>query len=106
MNMVPSEGRFLVLVDQYLDLYLYQGGKKITVLGELIGETIQSLGEMDYRYPFLSSKQIYLWPEYYYYRYPYDYYDPRFYGPYYAGLWWGVGFHYRHHYHHHPHRRR
>jgi len=106
MDTVHSEGRFLVLADQYLDPYLYQGGKKITVAGELIGETIQSLGEMDYRYPILSSKQIYLWPEYFYYRYPYDFYDPWFYGPYYPGLWWGVGFHYPHHYHHHPSRRR
>lgn len=106
MDTVPSEGRFLVLADQYLDPYLYQGGKKITVAGELIGETIQSVGEMDYRYPLLSSKQIYLWPEYYYYRYAYDYYDPWLYGPYSPGLWRGVGFHYRHHHHHHPHRRR
>ena len=106
MDTAPSEGRFLVLADQYLDPYLYQGGKKVTVAGELTGETIKPLGEMDYRYPLLSSKQIHVWSEYHYYRYPYDYYDPWLYGPYYPGLWWGVGFHYRHHHHHHPHRRR
>ena len=58
MDTVRSEGRFLILADQFLDPNLYKGGKKITVAGELIGETIQSLGEMDYRYPILSSKQI------------------------------------------------
>jgi len=92
MDTVPSEGRFLVLADQYLDPHLYQGGKKITVAGELIGETIQSVGEMDYRYPLLSSKQIYLWPEYYYYRYAYDYYDPWVVRPIFRRMVAGSGF--------------
>jgi outer membrane lipoprotein len=76
LDTVASEGRFLVLADKYLDPYLYQRGKKITVAGELIGKNIQPLGELDYWYPLLSSKQIYLWSVYYYYPYPYYYYDP------------------------------
>ncbi len=102
MNTVASEGRFLALADNYLDPYIYRRGKKITVAGELIGEKIQPLGEMDYHYPLLSSKQIYLWPEYYYYPYPYYYYDPWWYYPYYPRWWWGVGIHY----HSHPYRHR
>jgi len=96
-----SEGRFLVLYDKYLDPYLFRNGKKITVAGEIIGEKIKPLGEMDYRYPILSSKQIYLWPEYYYYSYPYYYYDPWWGYPYWG---WGIGFRYDYfprHYHHH-----
>ncbi len=100
VDSVASEGRFLVLADKYLDPYLYQRGKKITVAGELIGEKIQPLGEMDYRYPLLSDKQIYLWPEHHYYSYPYDYYDPWWYYPYYPRWWWGVGIHYHYHHHH------
>jgi outer membrane lipoprotein len=92
---VTSEGRFLILADKYLDPYLFRKGKKITVAGEIQGEKIKPLGEMDYRYPLLSSKQVYLWPEYYYRPYPYSYYD----------LWWGypywwrfrVGIYYHHH---------
>ena len=103
MDTVASEGRFLVLADKHFDPYLYQRGKKITVAGELIGEKIQPLGEMDYRYPLLSSKQIYLWPEYYYYPYPYYYYDPWWYYPYYPRWWWGFGFYHHNHYHHHHH---
>jgi len=68
-----SEGRFLILVNKYLDPYLYRKGRRITVAGEILGEKIQPLGEMDYRYPLILSKQIHLWGEYYYYPYPYHY---------------------------------
>jgi len=97
----PSEGRFLVLADEYLDPYIFRRGKKITVAGEILGEKIKPLGEMDYRYPMVSSKQIYLWPEYYYQPYPYTYYDPWW--PY-PGWRWGVGFGYYYFPHHHHYR--
>jgi outer membrane lipoprotein len=93
---VTSEGRFLILTDKYLDPYLFRRGRKITVAGEILGEEFKHIGQMDYRYPLLSSKQIYLWPEYYYRPYPYYYYDPWWGYPY----WWGFGFgiYYHHHY--------
>ena len=56
-----SEGRFLILVNKYLDQNLYQKGRRITVAGEILGEQIKPLGEMDYRYPLILSKQIHLW---------------------------------------------
>lgn len=43
-----SEGRFLILADKYLDPYIFRRGKKITVAGEMIGEKIKPLGEMNY----------------------------------------------------------
>lgn len=98
-----SEGRFLILADKYLDPYLFRSGKKITVAGEILGEKIKPLGEMDYRYPILSSKQIYLWPEYYYRPYPYTYFDPWWGYPY---GWGGFGFGYYYFPHHHHHHRR
>jgi outer membrane lipoprotein len=58
-----SEGRFLILADKYLDPNLYQKEKRITVAGEILGEQIKPLGDMDYRYPIISSKQIHLWKE-------------------------------------------
>src|SRR5512139_1906595 len=58
---VASEGRFLVIADKDLDPYIYGRGKKITVAGEIMGEKIKPLGEMEYRYPVLSGKQIHLW---------------------------------------------
>jgi outer membrane lipoprotein len=78
-----SEGRFLVLADHYLDPYIFRRGKRITVGGEIIGEKTKPLSEMEYRYPVVSSKQIYLWPEYYYQ--PYPYYDPWWSYPYWRG---------------------
>jgi outer membrane lipoprotein len=94
---LASEGRFLILAGKYLDPYLYRRGKKITVAGEILGEEVKPLGEMDYRYPLLSSKQIYLWEGYYYrpypYYYPWWYYDPWWSYPY---GWWGFGFYYHH----------
>jgi outer membrane lipoprotein len=93
-----SEGRFLVLADPYLDPYIFRRGKRITVGGEIIGEKNKPLGEMEYRYPVVSSKQIYLWPEYYYQPYPY-YYDPWWPYPYWRGGFGFGGYYYRH-----PHR--
>lgn len=100
-----SEGRFLVLDNRFLDPYIYWEGRRVTVAGELQGEKIEPLGEIYYRYPLITSKQIYLWPDYYpypYYSYsPWWYYDPWWGYPY---GWWGYGFYYYtedHHYHHH-----
>jgi outer membrane lipoprotein len=81
----PSDGRFLIFAEKYLDPYLFRRGKKITVAGEILGEKTMALGEMDYRYPLVSSKQIYLWREYYYYPAPHYYpYSPY----YYYDPWW------------------
>lgn len=92
-GVLTSEGRFLVLADQSLDPYLFRSGRRITVAGEILGTKVKPLGEMDYRYPLIASKQIHLWPEYVYVYDPYPpYYDPWwYYGP---RWYWGIGFHY------------
>ncbi len=92
----PSEGRFLVIAKEYLDPYLFRRGRKITVAGELLGEERKPLGEMEYRYPLVSSKEIHLWREYYYVR-PYYYY-PYFYDP-----WWDYPIFWRFHFYYHRH---
>jgi outer membrane lipoprotein len=101
-DIATSEGRLLILADKYLDPYIFRSGRKVTVMGEILGEKIKPLGEMDYRYPLLSGKQIHLWPEYASYPYPYYYYDPWWGYPYW-GFGWGFQYHHipRHH-----HRRR
>jgi len=90
---VTSEGRFLILAETFLDPYIFRRGRKITVAGEIQEERIKSLGEMDYRYPLILSKQIYLWPEHYYYSYPYYYYDP----------WWSYPYWLRFHFYYYGH---
>jgi len=78
---VASQGRFLALADRYLDPYIFRKGRRVTIGGEILGEEIKPLGKMDYHYPLLLCKQIYLWDEYYYYPPPYY--------PYPYGPWWG-----------------
>lgn len=78
-----SEGRFVILVEGYVDPYVFRRGRRITAAGEILGRKVMRLGEWEYPYPFLQSKQLYLWGEYYYSPYPYypwgyyGYYSPR-----------------------------
>lgn len=89
-----SGGRFLILVEGFVDPQIYRKGREITVAGEIIGEKTQLLGQMEYHYPLLLSKQLYLWREYHYYPYPppyypyYPYYRRWYYGPGYYDPWW------------------
>ena len=79
-----SEGRFLALYPGYLDVAIYNGGRKVTVAGQIQGKKIQPLGEIDYTYPLISAKEIHLWPiekKDRFYPYPYWHY-PWWYGPY------------------------
>lgn len=87
-----SEGRFLVFDLRYLDTAIYTQGKNLTVAGEIKGKKIQPLGEIEYTYPLIASKELYLWPEeqeerYYYYPYPY-WGPPWWYYPYRHPRWW------------------
>jgi outer membrane lipoprotein len=80
-----SEGRFLALYPGYLDVAIYNGGRKVTVAGEIQGKKIQRLGEIDYTYPLISAKEIHLWPvekkDRVYYPCP-SWHYPWWYGPY------------------------
>ncbi len=82
-----SEGRFIILVGGYVDPYVFRRGRRITVAGEILGRKVMRLGELEYPYPLLQSKQIYLWGEYYYSPSPYPYYPWGYYGSY--GPRWG-----------------
>ncbi len=81
-----SEGRFLILLEGYVDPYVFRSGKRITVAGEILGRKAMRLGELEYPYPLLRSKQIYLWGEYYFSPYRYPYYPWGYYG-YYSPRW-------------------
>ena len=65
-NTDVSYGRFLVRFEGFLDPAIYAGGKKITVLGEVLGKKVHPLNGMEYTYPVLLPRQHYLWePETY-----------------------------------------
>ena len=55
-----SLGRFLILHDGYIDTAIYARSRKVTVAGEVIGEKNRPLGEINYRYPLIKSKELHL----------------------------------------------
>lgn len=55
-----SYGRFLILYDGYLDTAIYSMGREITVVGEVLGRKLQPLGEIQYPYLLIKSKELYL----------------------------------------------
>jgi outer membrane lipoprotein len=71
-----SEGRFLALDIRYLDVNVFAKGRVVTVGGEVQGKRVLPLDEIEYAYPLIYVKEIYLWPvvekRYYSPYYPYD----------------------------------
>lgn len=56
-----SGGRFIVVSKQFLDPAIYGRGRVISVVGEVIGESVRPLGEITYRYPLLAVQALHLW---------------------------------------------
>ena len=87
-----SEGRFLALYPEYLDVAIYRSGREVTVFGKIEGTRTLPLGEVDYTYPLIRAEKIRLWEKraesirvfhkypFYPYWYGYPYYWGRPYG--------------------------
>ena len=58
-----SKGRFLVETEGFLDPAVYRAGRQITVAGMVTGKETRKLGQVNYPYPVLVSKELYLWPQ-------------------------------------------
>lgn len=80
-NTDETEGRFLALADQYLDPAVYAKDREVTIAGAVQGKRVLPTGEIEYTYPLIHIKEIYLWPVYKEYYHPYPYYYPGFYHP-------------------------
>ncbi len=60
-----SHGRFIIFYDGYIDTAIYSQGREITVAGEVFGKTIRPLGEIQYPYLLIKSRELYLFePKY------------------------------------------
>jgi outer membrane lipoprotein len=57
-----SEGRFIVEAPGFLDPVVYSAGRQVTVAGILDGKEVLPLGEINYTYPIVASRELYLWP--------------------------------------------
>jgi outer membrane lipoprotein len=58
-----SKGRFIISVPGFLDPAIYRHGRKITIAGRVMGKEVRPLGEIEYTYPVIEKKELYLWPE-------------------------------------------
>jgi outer membrane lipoprotein len=77
-----SQGRFIVLYPGYLDTAIYRRDREITVAGEVIGQEVLPIDEIEYTYPVLSPREIHLWREVRKAKYPYSPYPFWWYHPY------------------------
>lgn len=57
-----SKGRFIISVPGFLDPAIYRQGREITVVGRVAGEEVRSLDEIEYVYPIIDKRELYLWP--------------------------------------------
>ena len=58
-----SGGRFMVVFEEFLDQAIYRRNRAVTVVGEVVGAKIGTIGEASYTYPLLSGRDIHLWEE-------------------------------------------
>jgi outer membrane lipoprotein len=56
-----TNGRFLISSDQFLDSAVYRRDRRITIVGQVMGQRILPLDEIMYRYPLLSAEALHLW---------------------------------------------
>lgn len=83
-----SQGRFIVLYPGYLDTAIYRRDREITVAGEVIGQEVLPIDEIEYTYPVLSPREIHLWREERKARYPHYPYPWWWYYPYWSYRRW------------------
>jgi outer membrane lipoprotein len=58
-----SEGRFIIQTPGFLDPAIYSPGRKVTVAGTVLGKEVRPLGGIEYRYPIIEKRELYLWPD-------------------------------------------
>ena len=57
-----SSGRFIAVVDKFLEPLVYSRDRMITILGKLLKMETLDVGEFPYDYPVIKVSHHYLWP--------------------------------------------
>jgi len=57
-----SKGRFIISVPGFLDPAIYCRGREVTVVGRVEGKEVRTLDEIEYSYPIIGKRELYLWP--------------------------------------------
>lgn len=58
-----STGRFIAMVDEFLEPLVYSPERLITVTGELANSETHKVGEFPYLYPVIEVDSYHLWPK-------------------------------------------
>ena len=89
-----SQGRFIAVVDQFLEPLVYSADREVTIVGDLLRSEKLQIDKFFYEYPVIKVDQLYLWPvkserqfsnyppywyDPWYYPFHYPYYRPRYY---------------------------
>jgi len=92
-----SPGRFIAIIQGFLDPTVYAEKREITVFGVVTGSVTKPIGEFLYRYPKTEVSRHVLWE-------PLPQRDPYYFPAYWHDPWYGPW--YRHHYWRYPYRYR
>ena len=57
-----SQGRFVALVDEFLEPLVFSRDREITVTGTVLKSQTGKVGDYDYQYPVIAVEHYYLWP--------------------------------------------
>jgi outer membrane lipoprotein len=58
-----SEGRFIAMETAFLDPAMFPPNTQVTIVGEVTGTVVAKLDEMDYQFPTVVIKHLYVWKE-------------------------------------------
>ncbi|NVJ50796.1 MAG: Slp family lipoprotein [Gammaproteobacteria bacterium] len=88
-----SGGRFLAVINDFIDPVIYEQGREITVVGQLSEAVSGKVGEMTYLFPVVQVSGHHLWQK------RQEIQEVRYWGP---SYWPIVPYHYHHHWHFRP----
>jgi outer membrane lipoprotein len=62
VNRDRSYGRFMILAEDFIDTSIFSPGRIVSMAGEVLGTKTQPLGEMDYPYLLVRSRELRIIP--------------------------------------------